>query len=57
MADAPSTIAANLVQIRERIARAAQRVGRRAEEITIVAVTKTHPAETILAAYEAGLRH
>jgi PLP dependent protein len=57
MADAPSTIAANLAQIRERIARAAQRAGRRAEEITIVAVTKTHPAETILAAYEAGLRH
>ncbi len=57
MADATSTIAANLAQIRERVARAAQRAGRRAEEITIVAVTKTHPAETIIAAYEAGLRH
>jgi len=52
-----ATIAANLAQIRERVARAAQRAGRRAEEITIVAVTKTHPAETILAAHEAGLRH
>ena len=57
MTEAASTIAANLAQIRERIARAAQRAGRRAEEITVVAVTKTHPAETILAAYEAGLRH
>jgi PLP dependent protein len=57
MADASSTIAANLAQIRERIARAAQRAGRRAEEITIVAVTKTHPAETVVAAYQAGLRH
>ena len=57
MADATSSIAANLAQIRERVARAAQRSGRRAEEITIVAVTKTHPSETIIAAYEAGLRH
>src|SRR5580700_5607828 len=57
MADAPSTIAANLAQIRERIARAAKHAGRRAEEITIVAVTKTHPAEAIVAAYDAGLRH
>src|ERR1700722_14641006 len=57
MADASSTLAANLAQIRERIARAAQHAGRRAEEITIVAVTKTHPTETILAAYQAGLRH
>src|ERR1700678_3805270 len=57
MADASSTIAANLAQIRESIARAAQRAGRRAEAITIVAVIQTHPAETILAAYEAGLRH
>ena len=57
MADAATTIAANLAHVRERIARAAQRAGRRAEEITIVAVTKTHPAEMIVAAYQAGLRH
>jgi PLP dependent protein len=57
MADATTTVAANLAQIRERIARAAQRAGRSAEEITIVAVTKTYPAETIMAAYQAGLRH
>jgi PLP dependent protein len=57
MADARSVIADNLARIRERIARASECAGRRAEEITIVAVTKTHPAETILAAYDAGLRH
>jgi PLP dependent protein len=57
MADAASTIVGNLARIRERIARSAERAGRRAEEITIVAVTKTHPSDTILEAYEAGLRH
>jgi pyridoxal phosphate enzyme (YggS family) len=50
-------IAANLERVRERIARAAERAGRRAEEITIVAVSKTFPAEAIRTAYEAGLRH
>src|SRR5450631_4284172 len=57
MADALSTIADNLARIRERVARAAERAGRRPDEVTIVAVTKTHPSDTILAAYEAGLRH
>ena len=33
------------------------RAGRRAEEITIIGVSKTHPAEAIREAYEAGLRH
>ena len=36
---------------------AAERAGRRPEEIELVAVTKTWPAETVLAAYEAGQRH
>jgi PLP dependent protein len=57
MAESDSSISANLARIRERIARSAERAGRRAEEITIVAVTKTHPSGTILTAYEAGLRH
>ncbi len=51
-----NSIAANLARIRERIARAAERAGRRTNEITLVAVSKTFPAEAILAAYEAGLR-
>jgi pyridoxal phosphate enzyme (YggS family) len=50
-------IAKNLFRIRGCVARAAERVGRDPEEVTIVAVTKTHPADAIRAAYEAGLRH
>ncbi len=50
-------ISANLARIRERIAEAAQRVGRVPEDVTLVAVTKTHPADVVLAAYEAGVRH
>jgi len=50
-------IASRLESVRERIATAAERAGRRPEAIELVAVTKTWPAETVLAAYEAGLRH
>jgi len=52
-----SSTAANLVEIRDRIARAAARAGRKAGEVTLVAVSKTFPAEAIRAAYELGLRH
>jgi pyridoxal phosphate enzyme (YggS family) len=47
----------NVEAVRRRIAAAAQRAGRRAEEITLIAVSKTHPAEAIRAAYDAGVRH
>jgi pyridoxal phosphate enzyme (YggS family) len=57
MANQSSVIATNWAQIQGRIARAAERCGRRADEITVVAVSKTHPAEAIVAAYGAGLRH
>ncbi len=40
-----------------RIAAAAKRGGRRAEDVTLVAVTKTWPAEVVIAAYEADMRH
>lgn len=49
-----SDIARNLDQIRERIARAAESVGRRPEDIQLVAVSKTHPPETIREAIDAG---
>ena len=52
-----TSIAANLEAVRERIARAAQRARRRPEEITLVAVSKTFPAEGIRLAYAAGVRH
>ncbi|HKV04765.1 MAG TPA: YggS family pyridoxal phosphate-dependent enzyme [Candidatus Acidoferrales bacterium] len=51
-----NSIVENLDRVRERIARAAGRAARRAEEVTVVAVSKTFPAEAIRAAYGAGLR-
>lgn len=45
-----------IAEIEDRIGRAAQRAGRRREEIALVAVTKIFPASAILEAYEAGLR-
>ncbi|MBC7249786.1 MAG: YggS family pyridoxal phosphate-dependent enzyme [Anaerolineae bacterium] len=50
-------MAANLQRVQERIASAAERVGRDPAEVILVAVSKTHPPETIRAAYELGLRH
>lgn len=52
-----NSIAENLAGIRERMARAALRRGRLAEEVTLVAVSKTFPAEAIRAAHGLGLRH
>ena len=50
-------IASNLAEIRERVARSAARAGRAAEDVTLVAVSKTFPPEAICSAYELGLRH
>ncbi len=47
----------NLLQIQERISATAKRAGRRPEEITLIGVSKTHPASAIREAYEAGVRH
>ena len=52
-----STVAANLRRIRECIARAAEAARRDPNEVTLIAVTKTHPADAIEVAYEAGIRH
>lgn len=57
MAPQDPPIAANIAQVRERITRAAERAGRRPDEIVLIAVSKTFPAGAIRAAYEAGLRH
>jgi len=57
MATDPSAIAQNVAGIRERIARAAARAGRRADDVTLVAISKTHPGAAIRAAWEAGIRH
>src|SRR5947209_6708310 len=49
-------ISENITQVHERIEAGARRAGRRAEEIALMAVTKTHPPEAIREAYAAGLR-
>jgi pyridoxal phosphate enzyme (YggS family) len=46
-----------LAAIRERIAVAAERAGRVADDITLMAVSKTQSADTIRAAFELGVRH
>ena len=50
------SIAENVAQVRERIARAAGRVGRNADSIVLMAVSKTVEPERIQEAYAAGLR-
>lgn len=45
-----------LERVRERIERACQRAGRRADEVTLVGVSKTFPVEAVLAARAGGLR-
>src|SRR6266481_9614503 len=52
-----TSVRANLLRIQERIAKAAERAGRRTEEITLIGVSKTHPANAIREAFEAGVRH
>jgi len=46
----------NVAEVRERILDAAQKAGRRAEEITLIAVSKTHPVAAIREAFAAGIR-
>ena len=51
------TLALRLNEVSERINKVAGRVGRDPGDITLVAVTKTWPAELVVAAYHAGIRH
>ncbi len=48
-------IQANLARVRERIARAAERAGRRAEDVLLVGVSKTVDLDRIRRAIEAGV--
>lgn len=50
------SIASNLARIRERIATAARRAGRNPDEVTLMAVSKTFPADCICEAHSAGQR-
>lgn len=51
-----STIAENIANVRERIARAAVSAGRDPAEVTLIAVSKTRPASAIRDAWAAGQR-
>lgn len=49
-------IADRVAAVRDRIARAAARARRRPEEVTLVAVSKTHPPDAVREAFVAGVR-
>ena len=48
-------IAARIAAVRERLARAAEGAGRDPADVTLVAVSKTHPADAVREAVAAGL--
>jgi pyridoxal phosphate enzyme (YggS family) len=50
------SISDNLSRVRERMLAAAKRAGRSGNDITLMAVSKTHPPERICEAYAAGQR-
>ena len=52
-----NSVAANLSAVCERIGKAAERSGRIAGDITLVAISKTLPAAAIREAFAAGVRH
>jgi pyridoxal phosphate enzyme (YggS family) len=49
-----SSIAENLERVREQIATAAAKSGRSADDVELVAITKTHPADKVREAIQAG---
>jgi PLP dependent protein len=51
------SIASNLTEIRQRIADSCSKCGRSADEVTLIAVSKTHPAEYVDEAMAAGQHH
>lgn len=56
MVPSTSALQANLLTVRERIARACERAGRRPDSVLLLAVSKTFPAEAVRAAADAGQR-
>jgi pyridoxal phosphate enzyme (YggS family) len=50
------SVAGSYPRVLERIERAALRVGRAREDVRVVAVTKTFPADVVLEALDAGIR-
>lgn len=56
MTESPDTVAANLAQVRQKIATAAREAGRDPADVTLIAVSKTKPAPLIAEAIQAGQR-
>ncbi len=54
--DTTATVEANLAAVNASIAKAAEDAGRKAAEVTLIAVSKVQPAERVEAALEAGHR-
>jgi PLP dependent protein len=52
-----TSVLENRLRIQDRIARAMVRAGRWGEKVTLIGVSKTHPASAIREAYEAGVQH
>ena len=50
------SVAENIERVNQRIRRACERSGRAVEEVRLIAVSKTMPAESVRQAYAAGLR-
>ncbi|RFU83572.1 YggS family pyridoxal phosphate-dependent enzyme [Streptomyces triticagri] len=57
MTDRKAEIAANLAKVEERIASACAAAGRKREEVTLIVVTKTYPADDVRLLSELGVRH
>ncbi|MEU3411463.1 MULTISPECIES: YggS family pyridoxal phosphate-dependent enzyme [unclassified Streptomyces] len=57
MTDRRTELAANLAKVEERITAACVAAGRKREEVTLIVVTKTHPASDVRILSELGVRH
>jgi PLP dependent protein len=53
----PQNLPERVREVRERVARAAAAAGRNADSVTILAVSKAHPADLVRAAAGCGLEH
>lgn len=57
MTDRKSELAGNLAKVEERIAAACAAAGRPRDEVTLIVVTKTYPAEDVRILSDLGVRH
>ncbi len=57
MTDRKDELAVNLAKVEERIARACAAAGREREEVTLIVVTKTYPADDVRILADLGVRH